>query len=135
MILFLPLVFCLVTACSSGGSDGGEVAFVQPGSLIENSEYAARRARLMDQIPDGVVIILGAMTPVETYRFFQNNDFIYFSGVEIPNATLIIDGMRRESTLYFTMDERSARGEGLRWGAARIPRRLRARSRRAAGVS
>lgn len=112
-ILLLPLTFSLTTACSSGGSGGGEVAFIQPGSLIENAEYATRRARLMDQIPDGIAIILGAVTPVETYRFFQNNDFLYFSGVEIPNAVLVIDGVHRESVLFFSMDERTARGEGL----------------------
>lgn len=112
-ISIIILLLSLVPACSNTGSGTGEVPFVQPGSLITNEEYAARRTRLMDQVPDGIAIILGAVTPVETYRFFQNNDFQYFSGVEIPNATLIVDGVRRESTIYFTMDERTARGEGL----------------------
>ncbi|MFC1627619.1 aminopeptidase P N-terminal domain-containing protein [Gemmatimonadota bacterium] len=120
----LPVIFFLLTqlpACSNSGGGAGEVPFVQPGSLISNEEYAARRTRLMDQVPDGVVIILGAVTPVETYRFFQNNDFFYFSGVEIPNAVLVIDGVNRESTLFFTMDERTARGEGLPDGLAADP--------------
>ncbi len=106
-------VLTLVPACSNSGRGAAEVPFVQPGSLISNEEYAARRTRLMDQIPDGIAIILGAVTPVETYRFFQNNDFMYFSGVEIPNAVLVIDGINRESTIFFTMDERVARSEGL----------------------
>ncbi len=108
----LPILLLFTVSCSSGG-DSGEVTYVLPGSLISNQEYAARRTRLMDQIPDGIAIILGAVTPVETYRFFQNNDFMYFSGVEIPNAILVIDGINRESTIFFTMDERGARGEGL----------------------
>lgn len=112
-ILILPLVLSLTTACSTGGGGEGEVSFVHPGSLIENSEYAERRTRLMDQIPDGVVIILGATVPVTSYQFFQNNDFLYFSGVEIPNAVLIIDGVHRESMLFFSMEAREARGEGI----------------------
>jgi Xaa-Pro aminopeptidase len=83
------------------------------GLLFEKPEYAARRARLMEAVPDGAAILLGAL-PVTGYApFFQNNDFMYFSGVEIPGAVLVIDGRRKESTLYFTMSEREARGEGL----------------------
>jgi hypothetical protein len=36
-----------------------------PAKLIfEKSEYAARRARLMDKIPDGFAVILGAQSVV-----------------------------------------------------------------------
>ncbi len=81
--------------------------------LFDKSEYAARRQKLMDLVPDGAVIILGARMPAGYSPYFQNNDFMYFSGVEIPDATLIIDGRRKETTLFFTMSERAARGEGI----------------------
>jgi Xaa-Pro aminopeptidase len=81
--------------------------------LFEKAEYAARRARLMEAVPDGAAILLGAQ-PIAGYNpFFQNNDVMYFSGVEIPGAVLIIDGRRKQTTLFFTMSEREARGEGL----------------------
>jgi len=83
------------------------------GALFEKSEYASRRTKLMDKIPDGAAIVWGARSRVEYNEFFQNNDFIYFSGVEIPNAVLIIDGKRRQSSLFFTITERQARGEGI----------------------
>ncbi|MCK7518350.1 MAG: aminopeptidase P N-terminal domain-containing protein [Ignavibacteriales bacterium] len=67
----------------------------------------------MEAVPDGAAVLLGAQ-PVAGYRpFFQNNDLMYFSGVEIPGAVLVVDGRRKQTTLFFTMSEREARGEGL----------------------
>jgi Xaa-Pro aminopeptidase len=83
------------------------------GLLFDKTEYAARRARLMEAVPDGAAILLGAQPVTGYVPFFQNNDLIYFSGVEIPGAVLVIDGRRKQSTLFFTMSEREARGEGL----------------------
>ena len=38
---------------------------------------------------------------------------MYFSGVEIPDAVLVIDGRSKQTTLLFTMSERGPKGEGL----------------------
>ncbi len=83
------------------------------GLLFDKAEYAARRARLMEAVADGAAILLGALPVTGYVPFFQNNDLMYFSGVEIPGAVLVIDGRRKQSTLFFTMSEREARGEGL----------------------
>jgi Xaa-Pro aminopeptidase len=83
------------------------------GLLFEKSEYAARRARLMEAVPDGAAVLLGAQPVAGYHPFFQNNDIMYFSGVEIPGAVLVVDGRRKQTTLFFTMSEREARGEGL----------------------
>ena len=112
-VLLLPVLLPLFAGCSPSASPDDEVPFVLPGSLIDNAEYASRRARLMDEIPDGVVIIPGATSTVADYQFFQSNDFLYFSGVEAPNAWLVIDGVSRVSTLFLTLDEHDARGEGI----------------------
>jgi Xaa-Pro aminopeptidase len=80
--------------------------------LFNKTEYAARRAALMDKVPDGIVIVLGA-TPTTGGEFFQNNDMMYYSGVEIPDAALIMDGRSKTSTLFFTITDRSARNEGI----------------------
>ena len=88
-------------------------AFVSYGQVFEKSEYALRRQKLMDKIPDGIAIIRGAQLTGSSFPFYQNNDFIYFSGVEIPDAVLIIDGIRKESTIFFTITERGARNEGI----------------------
>ncbi len=80
--------------------------------LFDKTEYAARRTRLMEKIPDGAAILLGATLPAGG-EFFQNNDIMYFAGVEIPNAALILDGRSKTSTLFFTMTDTAARNEGI----------------------
>jgi len=80
---------------------------------FDKTEYAARRSRLMEKIPDGAAVFLGAATPANDYEFRQGHDFLYFTGVEIPDAFLIIDGTRKETVLFFTMDEKTADGEGI----------------------
>lgn len=81
--------------------------------LFDKSEYATRRAKLMEKIPDGIAVILGAQPLVNYYDYHQNNDVFYLCGVEAPNAVLIIDGIRKESALLFTANEKSLRNEGL----------------------
>jgi Xaa-Pro aminopeptidase len=120
-VLLLSALLPLFAACSGGATPEQEVAFVRPGSLIDDSEYASRRARLMDEIADGVVIIPGATSRVADYQFFQSNDFLYFTGVEAPNAWLVVDGVNRLSTLFLTLDEHDARGEGIPPELARDP--------------
>ncbi len=83
------------------------------GLQFEKAEYAARRTRLMAEIPDGVAVILGARNVTGYWEFFQNNDFMYFCGVEVPNAVLIIDGVAKESLLFYDLTERYAKGENL----------------------
>jgi Xaa-Pro aminopeptidase len=80
--------------------------------LFDKSEYAARRTRLIDRIPDGAAILLGA-TPATGGEFVQNNDMMYFAGVEIPNAALVVDGRTKASTLFFTITDTAARNEGI----------------------
>ena len=75
----------------------------------------------MDRIPDGAAVFLGAATPAGDYEFRQGHDFLYFTGVEVPDAFLVIDGTRRETVLFFTIDEKTADGEGLPLDLVRTP--------------
>ena len=111
--LLLSSLAGFLAGCTPTNTPDDEVPYVLAASLIDNSEYASRRARLMDEFSDGVVIIPGATTPVADYQFFQSNDFIYFTGVDAPNAWLVVDGVNRTSTLFLTLDEHDARGEGI----------------------
>ena len=61
--LVLSIVTLLFAGCSPDGSPSEEVPFVDAGGLITDSEYADRRARLMDEIPDGIAIISSQSTP------------------------------------------------------------------------
>ncbi|MCX6560814.1 MAG: Xaa-Pro peptidase family protein [Candidatus Aminicenantes bacterium] len=91
--------------------------------LFDRQEYAARRGRLLDRIPDGIAVILGAAAPAADRAFRQGHDFAYLTGVEIPNAALVLDGLRRESVLFFTMSEKEAEGEGLPIELVRNPKK------------
>jgi Xaa-Pro aminopeptidase len=101
--LFVLIVFLLTLTIQNSFSS----------SVFSKSEFAARRSRIMEKIPDGVAIILGATSTISSRPFFQNNDFYYFCGVEVPNAVLIIDGIRKESSLFFSLTEDQARSENI----------------------
>jgi len=77
----MPAVFFLVIALSRNLFAG----------VFDKTEYEARRTKLMNFIPDGIAILLGVEIAQLFTEFFQNNDFVYFMGVEYLNAILIID--------------------------------------------
>lgn len=89
------------------------VSILSAGLVFDKSEFAARRQKLMAQMPDGAAVIFGAQMPAGYVPFFQNSDFHYLCGVEIPNAVLIVDGVRKTSTLFFTITETAAFNEGI----------------------
>ena len=80
---------------------------------FSKEEYARRRSNLMESISDGAAIIPGANLPTGFSLYSQNNDFMYFTGVNIPGAVLIIDGKSKESTIFFTITESVAGNEGF----------------------
>jgi Xaa-Pro aminopeptidase len=67
----------------------------EPGVRLLNQpvgEYKARRARLMSQIKDGIVVILGNVEEdmgIEM-RYRQNNWFAYLTGVRTPAASVML---------------------------------------------
>ncbi len=78
------------------------------------SEFAERRARVLDRIgTDGVVVLQGEPTPRGYTRFRQSNEFYYLTGIEVAHAMLIMDGASRVTTLYLPhRNEGRERGEG-----------------------
>lgn len=80
---------------------------------LPKEEFAARRARVMAQIGDGVVVVQGAAETVAYEKFRQSNQFFYLTGVEVPRAILTIDGRAKATTLYLLpRNERMERSEG-----------------------
>ena len=111
----IPFLVCLTLFL--GQSLAGALVF-------EKSEYAARRTKLMERISGGIAVILGAQPVTGFNPYLQNNDFMYFCGVEIPNSILVIDAVNRESVLFFTIEERTARGEGISLDLVRNPKEV-----------
>jgi Xaa-Pro aminopeptidase len=55
------------------------------------SDYAQRRAALLAQIPEGVIVALGAHEPPQDYlSFYQAPSFNYLTGYLEPDAVLLI---------------------------------------------
>jgi Xaa-Pro aminopeptidase len=106
----IPIVLAL--RLSALAAAAGPAATAGP-LVFDKSEYAARRQKLMDRIPDGAAVLLGAWPAVGDGEFVQNNDFMYFAGAEVPNAVLIIDGKRKTSTIFYTLSETAARNDGI----------------------
>src|ERR1041385_4273854 len=63
-------------------------------------DFAKRRAKVMEQIGDGIAILQGAELPEAFVKFRQDNNFYYLTGVEIPNARLLLDGKTKTSVLF-----------------------------------
>lgn len=70
-------------------------AFIAPASAENDklagqpkSEYRARRQKLMEQVKDGIVVLIGAREDEfgEVGRFRQKNNFMYLTGVQTPSA-------------------------------------------------
>jgi Xaa-Pro aminopeptidase len=82
-------------------------------------EFARRRAAVLDAIGTKAVAVLqGAPNPVGYTRFRQSTDFYYLSGVEVPNAYLLLDPVERRTTLYLPhRNERRESSEGKLFSA------------------
>ena len=85
-------------------------------------EYAARRARVMGKIGEGVAIIQGTTERPGEQPLRQANQFFYIAGVVEPRAILLIDGKARRTTLFLNPGnpgrDRAMYGPGLYPGEA-----------------
>jgi len=67
------------------------------------AEYGGRRARAMERLPDGILLLHARSGPKdeEAAAFRQDATFFYFTGLnEAPGAILALDGERGESILF-----------------------------------
>jgi Xaa-Pro aminopeptidase len=80
----------------------GASLFAQPifTGIFPPEEFAARRAKVMARIGEGVAILQGATERPGEQPLRQNNQFFYLTGVVEPRAILVIDGKAKRSTLY-----------------------------------
>lgn len=82
-------------------------------SSLPKEEFAARRAKVFQQIGDGVVVMQGATETSSYAKFRQSNQFYYLTGVETARAILVMDGRARSTTLYLNpANEQMERSEG-----------------------
>ena len=64
-------------------------------------EFAERRSKVYAAIGDGAVAVLqGAPSPEGYTRFRQTNELYYLSGIEVPHAYLVLDGLQKRASIY-----------------------------------
>jgi len=63
-------------------------------------EMTRRRAALMDQLEDGLVILFGECMPQPGAHFRQDNDFYYFTGIEDAGAILVMAPRTNQAFLF-----------------------------------
>ena len=67
---------------------------------FDKAEFAARRAKLLEKIPDGIAIVLGGIEHPYPIRFRQSPDFYYLTGLEEPGAVLVLNGVTKNAAVF-----------------------------------
>ncbi len=67
---------------------------------FDKAEFAARRAKLLATIPDGIAVILGGVEHPYPLRFRQSPDFYYLTGLEEPGTVLVLNGVTKNAAVF-----------------------------------
>jgi Xaa-Pro aminopeptidase len=91
-------------------------------SQIPLAEFAARRAALLNNVGDGVTLVLGAGEPAQDYLTFeQSRPFYYLTGFREPNASLLMVRVGAFRKMWLFVPPKNPAQEvwnGIRVGAA-----------------
>ena len=81
--------------------------------------HVARRKALCAKLQGGVVLVRGLPKPRDYRRFTQDKVFWYLSGIESPNASLVIDVATARTTLFLPARNKMEESwEGELWDAS-----------------
>jgi Xaa-Pro aminopeptidase len=75
---------------------------------FDKAEFAARRARLLERIGDGVAVVVAGEEHIYNVRFRQAPDFYYLTGLEDPGVVLLLNGLNKNVAVF------AAKGSALR---------------------
>ncbi len=78
----------------------GGVLFPAPPAPFSPGECARRRARLMKNAGEGLIILFGETSAHPGARFRQDNDFYYLTGSDDQGAVLVLAAARGEAHLF-----------------------------------
>ncbi len=67
---------------------------------FDKAEFATRRARLAEQVKDGVALVFAAEEHALPVRFRQSPDFYYLTGIEEPGAVLMVSGASGNAMVF-----------------------------------
>ncbi len=90
---------------------------------VSHEEYEERRATLVEQAGEGVLLLMGSAAPPQDYiHFFQNSPFLYLTGFREPDAVVVIvtqAGESEETIFVNPRDPATETWEGYRVGPER----------------
>jgi len=82
------------------------------------ADFQQRRSAVYAAIGENIAIIQGAEDVAGFIVFRQSNTFYYLSGLETPSAYMLLDGIKKETTLYLPhRDPERERNEGKSFSA------------------
>ena len=110
---------CVVVAIALSAAGPLAQPVFRGSEIFPAEEYAARRAKVMAGIGDGVAVVLGATEPPGEMPFRQNSQCFYLSGVVEPRAVLILDGRSKRTTVF--LQPANARRDDSMFGPALAP--------------
>src|SRR5580765_5687454 len=87
--------------------------------IFPPEEFAARRAKVIERIGDGVAILQGTTERPGEQPLRQNNQFFYLTGVVEPRAMVVLDGRTRKTTVF--LQPLNERREGRMFGPGLHP--------------
>lgn len=67
---------------------------------FNKNEFVARRTKLFEKISDGIAVIGAAKAQLYPVKFRQAPDFYYLTGIQEPNAILVMVGPNKSSHLF-----------------------------------
>ncbi len=82
-------------------------------SAFTKEEFAARRARLVELIPDGAALVFGGEDHGENVRFRQAPDFFYLTGIEQPGSVLLVSGVTKRAVVFAPREPGGGADAGL----------------------
>jgi Xaa-Pro aminopeptidase len=119
MMRCMRQVFCAVAGVLALAALPSAQPVFTGAEIFPPEEFAARRARVMEKIGDGVAILQGTTERPGEQPLRQNNQFFYLTGVVEPRALVTIDGRTKKTTLY--LQPRNERREQRMLGPALSP--------------
>lgn len=98
-VTLLALLLAPAASARAQGDDQDEWGLYQQDFPPE--EFAQRRGKVFDKIGNRALAVLQGAPRIRGFGVFrQSREFYYLSGVEVPQAHLVLDGTERKTTLY-----------------------------------
>jgi Xaa-Pro aminopeptidase len=95
-----PASLAIVLWAGLGWTTGRAQPVFTGTEIFPPDEFAARRARVVAQIGDGLAVLQGTTERPGEQPLRQNNQFFYLTGVVEPRAIAVIDGRTGKTTIF-----------------------------------